>query len=171
MTNSSGILSHCAGMCLFSLQAEVGSVAVSGRRSPWRAECFCCVTGGVCQTFLWVAGGVILLVVDRLFPLRSGRQMVLLACCLTTLSIILLPGSEDTLLGLGGVAKRRGEESSDKKKKNSFGKIYWLGENYFQLLACPPPPPPYTSPRTYEASGGGALCCVYARCYINSNKL
>lgn len=35
MTNSSGILSHFAGMCLFSLKAEVGSVALSGQRSHW----------------------------------------------------------------------------------------------------------------------------------------
>lgn len=30
MTNSSGILSHFAGMCLFSVTVEVGSVALPG---------------------------------------------------------------------------------------------------------------------------------------------
>lgn len=81
------------------------------------------VTDGLCQTLLWVAEGVILLVVDRHFPLKSGRRMVLLTCCLTTLSVLLFPGSENTSLDIEGVEKRRGEENSvlspDKRKKKT----------------------------------------------------
>lgn len=82
------------------------------------------VTDGLCQTLLWVAEGVVLLMVmDRHFPPKSGRQNVLLTCCLTTLSILLFPGRENISLDLEGVEKRRGEENSvhspDKKKKKT----------------------------------------------------
>lgn len=126
------------------------------------------VTDGLCQTLLWVTESVILLMVDRHFPLQPGRQMVLLTCYLTTLSIFLFPGSENMSLGLEGVEKRKGEENSVlSPNKKSFGKICWLGENFFHLLACPPP---FTSPITCEASGGGVPCCAYAHRYINLNK-
>lgn len=85
-----------------------------------RAECFCYVTAGLGQTLMRAAEGVILLMVDRHFPLKSERQMMLLTFCFTTLSILLFPGRENTSLGLEGVEKRRGEEDSvlspDKKK-------------------------------------------------------
>lgn len=176
MTNSSGILSRFAGMCLFSLQVEVGSVALSARRSHWavalRSWVFVLCHWWVVPDLAVACWGVILLMLDRGFPLKSGRQMVLLTCCLTALSILLFPDSENASLGLEGVEKMRGKENSllspDKKNKK-----FWKGLLVrWELLSVAGflPSSLSPSPRTNEASGGGAPCCAYAHCYINLNK-
>lgn len=125
MTNSSGILSRFAGMCLFSLQVEVGSVALSARRSHWavapKSWVFCAVSLMGCARPCCGLLGCDSPDAGQRFCTKSGRQMVLLTCCLTALSILLFPDRENVSLGLEGVEKMRGKENSllspDKKKK------------------------------------------------------
>lgn len=172
--NSSGILSHFAGMCLFSLKVEVGSVAVPGRRSHWvvvlKSWVFllslmgcarpCCGLLRVWFSWWWI---------DIFHSSQEGRW-----CCwpaaLQTFPI--LPWWWKYVIRFRRCGKK-GEGRKPlsfhlTKRKLEFWKDLLVRWELLSLLACPPPP--FTSPTTCEASGGGAPCCAYAHCYVNLNK-